>query len=143
VISLKKATAFILSILFIVTLTSFSFAGSGARMRQAMEGMGGKEIAGEVTAVDTKEKKITVKGMRGLVTATCDEKTMVKMGTEMKTCADIKVGDKANMLFEAGEGKNVAKSVILSLPAVPSPAEKKAEPPTEKKAEPPKTETKQ
>lgn len=140
---MKKATAFILSILFIVTLTSFSFAGSGARMRQAMEGMGGKEIAGEVTAVDTKEKKITVKGMRGLVTATCDEKTMVKMGTEMKTCADIKVGDKANMLFEAGEGKNVAKSVILSLPAVPSPAEKKAEPPTEKKAEPPKTETKQ
>ncbi len=131
---MKKATAFILSILFIVTLTSFSFAGSGARMRQAMEGMGGKEIAGEVTAVDTKDKKITVKGMRGLVTATCDEKTMVKMGTEMKTCADIKVGDKANMLFEAGEGKNVAKSVI-SLPAVPSPAEKKAEPP--------KTETKQ
>ena len=134
-ISLKKAPAFILSILFIVTLTSFSFAGSGARMRQAMEGMGGKEIAGEVTAVDTKEKQITVKGMRGLVTATCDEKTMVKMGTEIKTCADIKVGDKANMLFEAGEGKNVAKSVILSLPAVPSPAEKKAEPP--------KTETKQ
>ena len=140
---MKKATAFILSILFVVTLISLSFAGSGARMRQAMEGMGGKEIAGEVTAVDTKEKKITVKGMRGLVTATCDEKTMVKMGTEMKTCADIKVGDKANMLFEAGEGKNVAKSIMLSLPAVPSPVEKKAEPPTEKKAEPPKTEPKQ
>jgi len=105
-----------------------------------MEGMGGKEIAGEVTAVDTKEKKITVKGMRGLVTATCDEKTMVKMGTEMKTCADIKVGNNANMLFEAGEGKDVAKSILLSLPAVPSPAEKKAEP---VKAEPPKTEPKQ
>ena len=139
-ISLKKATAFILSILFVVTLISLSFAGSGARMRQAMEGMGGKEIAGEVTAVDTKEKKITVKGMRGLVTATCDEKTMVKMGTAMKTCADIKVGNNANMLFEAGEGKNVAKSILLSLPAVPSPAEKKAEP---LKVEPPKTEPKQ
>jgi hypothetical protein len=137
---LKKAIAFIISIFFILTLTSFSFAGSGTRMRQAMEGMGGKEIAGEVTAVDTKEKTITVKGMRGLVTATCDEKTMVKMGTAMKTCADIKVGDKADMLFEAGEGKNAAKSILLSLPAVPSPAEKKAEP---SKAEPPKTETKQ
>jgi len=134
---LKKATASILSILLILTLTSFSFAGSGARMRQAMESMGGKEIAGEVTAVDTKEKTITVKGMRGLVTATCDEKTMVKMGTAMKTCADIKVGDKANMLFESGEGKKSAKSIYLSFPAVPSPAEKKAEP---LKVEPPKTE---
>ena len=136
---MKKVTACILSILFILTLISPSFAGSGARMRQAMESMGGKEIAGEVTAVDTKEKTVTVKGMRGLVTATCNEKTMVKMGTEMKTCADIKVGDKANMLFESGEGKNAAKSILLSLPAVPSSAEKKAE---LLKVEPPKTEPK-
>jgi len=136
---LKKVTACILSILFILTLISPSFAGSGARMRQAMELMGGKEIAGEVTAVDTKEKTVTVKGMRGLVTATCNEKTMVKMGTEMKTCADIKVGDKANMLFESGEEKNAAKSILLSLAAVPSSAEKKAEP---LKVEPPKTEPK-
>jgi len=129
VISLKKATACILSILFVVTLISLSFAGSGARMKQAMEAMGGKEIAGKVTAVDAKEKIITVDGMRGLVTATCDEKTFVKMGNVVKTCADIKVGDNANMLFEAGEGKNVAKSIFLSLPAVDSPEEKKAEPP--------------
>jgi hypothetical protein len=135
VISLKKATACILSILFVVTLISLSFAGSGARMKQAMEGMGGKEIAGEVTAVSAKDKTITVKGMRGIVTATCDEKTFVKMANAVKTCADIKVGDKANMLFEAGEGKNVAKSIFLSLPAAP-PAE-------EKKADPAKTEPKQ
>jgi hypothetical protein len=135
VISLRKPIALILTILFVLSVTNLSIAGSGARMRQAMEAMGGKEIAGEVTAVDTKEKAITVKGMRGLVTATCDEKTFVKMGNVVKTCADIKVGDKANMLFEAGEGKNVAKSIFLSLPAAP-PAE-------EKKADPAKTEPKQ
>ncbi len=112
-ISLKKLIALTLSILFVLTVTSLSLAGSGARMRQAMEAMGGKEIAGEVTAVDAKEKTITVKGMRGLITATCDEKTFVKMGNVIKTCAEIKVGDKANMLFEAGEGKNVAKSIFL------------------------------
>jgi len=128
VISLKKLIALTLSILFVLTATSLSLAGSGARMRQAMEAMGGKEIQGEVTAVDAKEKILTVKGMRGLITATCDEKTFVKMGNVMKTCADIKVGDNANMLFEAGEGKNVAKSIFLSVPAVPSPEEKEAEP---------------
>jgi len=127
--------ALMLVILFVLSVTSLSFAGSGARMRQAMESMGGKEIAGEVTAVDAKEKTVTVKGMRGLVTATCDEKTFVKMGNVVKTCADIKVGDKANMLFEAGEGKNAAKSIFLSLPAAP--------PTEEKKAEPAKTEPKQ
>lgn len=114
--------------LFIFTITSISIAGSGARMRQAMEAMGGKEIQGEVTAVDAKEKILTVKGMRGLVTATCDEKTFVKMGNVIKTCADIKVGDNANMLYEAGEGKNAAKSIFLSVPAAPSPEDKKEEP---------------
>jgi hypothetical protein len=140
VILLKRLIALILSILFVLTMTNLSFAGSGAKMRQAMEGMGGKEIQGEVTTVNAKEKIITVKGMRGLITATCDEKTFVKMGNVIKTCADIKVGDKANMLFETGEGKNIAKSIFLSVPAAPAPVEKKAEP---SKAEPPKTETKQ
>jgi Cu/Ag efflux protein CusF len=135
----KKPIALILSIFFVLTMINLSLAGSGAKMRQAMEGMGGKEIQGEVTAVDAKEKMITVKGMRGLVTATCDEKTFVKMGNVTKTCADIKVGDKANMLFEAGEGKNVAKSVFLSVPAAQAPAKS----PEEKKIEPPKTEPKQ
>jgi hypothetical protein len=139
VISLKRPIALILSILFVLTMINFSLAGSGAKMRQAMEGMGGKEIQGEVTALDAKEKMITVKGMRGLITATCDEKTFVKMGNVAKTCADIKVGDKANMLFEAGEGKNVAKSIFLSLPAAPSPVKS----PEEKKVEPSKTEPKQ
>jgi Cu/Ag efflux protein CusF len=135
----KKPIALILSIFFVLTMINLSLAGSGAKMRQAMEGMGGKEIQGEVTAVDAKEKMITVKGMRGLVTATCDEKTFVKMGNVTKTCADIKVGDKANMLFEAGEGKNVAKSVFLSVPAAQAPVKS----PEEKKIEPPKTEPKQ
>jgi len=135
----KKPIALILSIFFVLTMINLSLAGSGAKMRQAMEGMGGKEIQGEVTAVDAKEKMITVKGMRGLVTATCDEKTFVKMGNVTKTCADIKVGDKANMLFEAGEGKNVAKSIFLSVPAAPAPAKS----PEEKKTEPAKTEPKQ
>jgi hypothetical protein len=128
VISLKKPVILILSVLLILSVTSLSFAGSGARMKQAMEAMGGKEIQGEVTAVNAKEKIVTVKGMRGLVTATCDEKTFVKMANVVKTCADIKVGDKANMLYEAGEGKNSAKSIFLSVPAVPAPEEKKAEP---------------
>jgi len=125
---LKKPMAFIAVCLFIFTVAGLAFAGSGARMKQAMEAMGAKEIAGEVTAVDAKDKMVTIKGMRSLVTATCDEKTFVKMGNVIKTCADIKVGDRANMLFESAEGRNVAKSIFLSVPAAQSPAEKQAEP---------------
>lgn len=132
---MRKPMALLLSILFVLSAASLSIAGSGVRMKQAMEAMGGKEIAGEVTAVSAKDKTVTVKGMRGTVTATCDEKTFVKMANAVKTCADIKVGDKANMLFEAGEGKNAAKSIFLSLPAAP--------PTEEKKADPVKTEPKQ
>lgn len=125
---MRKLITWTISILFVLSIVSICFAGSGARMRQAMEAMGGKEIAGEVTDVNAKEKTITVKGMRGPVTATCDERTFVKMANVVKTCADIKVGDRANMFFESGEGKNVAKSIFLSVPAAPSTEEKKAEP---------------
>ena len=131
---MRKLVVCILISLLVFSATGISFAGSGARMRQAMEAMGGKEVAGEVTAVDAKEKVITIQGMRDSVTATCDERTFVKMGNVIKTCADIKVGDKANMLFEIGEGKNVAKSIFLHIPAAPAPQEE---------AEPAKTEPKQ
>lgn len=126
---MKQPIALILCILLLLSFTGYSFAGSGARMKQAMEAMGAREIAGEVTAVNAKDKIVTIKGMRSLVTAVCDEKTLVKMGNVIKTCADIKVGDRANMLFEDGEGRNIAKSIFLSVPDIASPVEKQAEPP--------------
>lgn len=119
--------AFIVVLFSIITMSSLSFAGSGARMKQSMEAMGAKEIAGEVTSVDAKEKMVTIKGMRSLITAICDEKTFVKSGNVIKTCADIKVGDRANMLFESAEGRNIAKSIFLRVPAVQAPSEKKTE----------------
>ncbi len=125
---MKQFLAFLFLLLFILTSASLGLAGSGARMKQAMEAMGAREIAGEVTAVDAKEKMITIKGMRSLVTAACDEKTFVKMGNVIKTCADIKVGDRANMMFEAAEGRNVAKSIFLSVPSAPPQEQKKDEP---------------
>ncbi|GEM_PF-2381719 len=126
---MKRIISALACFLVIFAITSVSLAGSGARMRQAMEAMGAREIAGEVTAVEDKGRLITVKGMRSTVTATCDETTFVKMANVIKTCADIKVGDRANLLFESSEGMNKAKSIFLSVPTASPAGEKKAEPP--------------
>ncbi len=124
---MKKALAIIFSISLILCFAGLSFARMGG-MHRAMEEMGFKETAGVIEAVDLKEKTITVKGMSGSVTATCDDKTVFKMGDENKTLADVKVGDKVTMTFDMGEGKNLAKTVVISLPPSATPAEKKAEP---------------
>lgn len=132
---MRKIAVAVIACFCILSIVNLSFAGSGARMRQAMESMGGREVRGEVTAVDAKEKVVTVKGMRGPITAVCDEKTFVKIGNTIKSCADIQVGYRANMLFESEEGRNVAKSIFLSVPVTPT---------TEGKAsQAPKTESKE
>ncbi len=123
---MKRAFTIITLTFIVLTFTGQSYGRGG--MSKVMGEMGVKQTAGEVTAVDAKEKKVTVDGMRGPVTVTCDEKTSVKMGNEYRTCEDIKVGDNANVLFDIVEGKATAQTIYLSPPAAPSPEEKKAEP---------------
>lgn len=131
---MRKAVAIFISLPLILCFAGLSFARMGG-MHRAMEEMPFKQIAGVVEAVSLKEKTITVKGMSGSVTATCDDKTVLKMGNENKTLADVKVGDKVTMTFDVGEGKNLAKTILVSLPASASPEEKEPAPqkPEEKK----------
>ena len=122
-ILLKRAIAVVVSILFVLSFAGPTFARMG--MTRAMESAV-KDTEGEIQAVDQKAKTITVKGMRGSVTATADEKTVVKSGKDMKTFADLKVGDRVVLTFEPSEGKNMAKTISISPPAA-APAEKKGE----------------
>ena len=59
-------------------------------------------VSGEVAAVDTAAKTITVKGKKADVVITVDDKTL----------ADVKAGDKVTAKYTTADGKNTAKSVV-------------------------------
>lgn len=117
---MKKAIAIVLSIMFVFALTTVTFAAE----KKAGKGM---HVAGEVTNVDAKANTITVKGKKGDVTVSVDDKTAIMAGKEKKTMADVKVGDKVKVEYTEADGKSVAHKVHLMK------AEKKMEKKAEKK----------
>ena len=153
---MKKTIAIIVAVLFVFALTSISIA---AEKKVAPAPMEKKEAApvkaeekkapekvmsimGDVVAVDAKAMALTVKGKKGDVALSTNDKTTVRMGKEKKTLADVKVGDKVKVKYTEVGGKNVAKSVAIKPAVTVAPAEKKTEPakPAGKKAKEKKTE---
>ncbi len=134
---MKKAIAIIVAVLFVFAITSVSFAAEGKKAEETKtaEKPKVKQVTGEVKAVDTKAKTVTVtKKMKDKAVdtvVTVDDKTKIMLDKEKKTLADVKMGDKVKVKYTEVDGKNVAKSIAIQ------PAEKKAEP-AEKKAEPAK-----
>ncbi len=63
-----------------------------------------KMVTGEVTAVDAKAKTITVKGKKGDVVVTVDDKMMI----------GLKAGDKVSVKYTEADGKNTAKAVKMA-----------------------------
>lgn len=53
--------------------------------------------AGEVTAVDAAAKTITVKTKKGEVVISITDESVIKVGKETKSLADVKVGDKVKV----------------------------------------------
>ncbi len=132
---MKKAIAIIVSVLFVLAITSLSFAteekkaapapaAPTAEKKMAEKKAPVKQVTGEAAAVDMKANTITVKGKKAETTVTCDDKTKVMMGKEKKACADVKVGDKVTAKYSEADGKNMAKSVSIH---AAKPAEKKME----------------
>jgi Cu/Ag efflux protein CusF len=120
VIRMKKTIAVVLSLLFILAVTSITFAATAEKKEVAVEKKieaapavkaVEKHVKGEITAVDAKAMTITVKGKKGDVTLTVDAKTEIKMGKDKKTVADLKVGDKVKIIYHEADGKNTAKSI--------------------------------
>jgi len=136
---MKKAIAIVVSLIFIFALTAVSFAAekaaapaekkeaAPAEKKEPAKKAATKQVTGEVTAVDAKAKTITVKGKKGDVVITVDDKTL----------ADVKAGDKVTAKYTEADGKNTAKSVKK---AEAKAEEKKA--PAEKKEAAPKAEEK-
>ncbi len=123
---MKKAIAIVVALLFVLSVAGLSFAAEEKKAEKKAPAKV-KQITGEVTAVDAKANTLTVKGKKADVSLTTDEKTTVKIGKEKKTLADVMVGDKATVKYAEVDGKNVAKSIVVT------PAKKKEEKKEEKK----------
>jgi len=148
----KKALAIIVAVLFVFAITSISLAVEEKKAAPApaekkaepakpVEKPKVKMVTGEVKAVDTAAKTVTVTKMvkkkAEETVVAVDAKTKIMMGKEKKALADVKVGDKVTVKYKEVEGKNVAKSVAIH---EAKPMEKKAGPikPAEPRAEPAK-----
>ncbi len=73
-----------------------------------------KQVSGEVAAFDAMARTFTVKGKKGDVFIMTDDKTTVMVGKEKKDLADVKVGDRVTVKFTEADGKNTAKSIVVS-----------------------------
>jgi len=145
---MKKTIAIVLSLVLMFAFTAVTFAAEkaaapaekkeAAPAKKAVK----KQVTGEVTAVDAKANTLTVKGKKGDVMLSADDKTAVTAGKDKKTLADVKVGDKVTVNYTEADGKNVAHKVAIkaapakkaekkekaAAPAAAAPAEKKAAP---------------
>jgi len=125
---MKKVIAIIVSALFVLSVAGLSFAAEqkAAPAAEKKAPAKVKQVTGEVAAVDAAAKTLTIKGKKGDVSLMADDKTTVKVGKEKKTLADVKAGDKATVKYVEMDGKNTAKSIVVS--AAPAKKEKKAAP---------------
>ena len=118
---MKKTIALIVSLLFILSVAGLSFAEekkeaapTPAKVEKKLDEKKHEKRArhyvhGEVTAVDAAANTLTVKGKKGEVTLTIDDKTKFHKG---KTLADVKVGDKLKVKYAEIDGKMVATGIM-------------------------------
>jgi ribosomal protein S1 len=132
---MKKVIAIIVSALFVLSVAGLSFAAeekkaapapapekkeaAPAKKAEKKAPAKVKQVTGEVVAVDAAAKTLTIKGKKGDVALSVDDKAAAKL-------ADIKVGDKATVKYKEMDGKNVASSITAKKAAAKK-AEKKAE----------------
>lgn len=109
---MKKFLAMGVVILFVFAMTSIAFAYPPAEKAAPKaeekktepvkaEKAKIKQITGEVTAIDTAAKALTVKGKKAEVIVTADEKML----------ANVKIGDKVVVRYTEQDKKNIAKSI--------------------------------
>ena len=102
---MKKTIAVVLSLIFILAVTSITFAVE--KQAAPVE----NKVKGDITAVDAKAMTVTVKGKKGDVTVMVDAKTEFKLGKDKKTIADLKAGEKVKIIYHEADGKNIAKRI--------------------------------
>src|SRR5512143_281135 len=100
---MKKALAIIVSVLIVLSVVGLSFAKDKKHSAKGMY------VSGEVTAVDAAANTLTIKGKKGEVVLTTNDKTKFAEG---KTLADVKIGDKLSAKYSEKDGMMMAWEVI-------------------------------
>jgi len=114
---MKTVLVIIVSLFFFLSFIGLSFIAEGGMGRQSWEQIKReipKRVTGEVTAVDLKFKIITIKSTEGDLTAPYNDNTVITMGDENKTIADIKVGDKVTIKYIEDDNRNLIKSITIN-----------------------------
>ncbi|MGC8765337.1 MAG: DUF5666 domain-containing protein [Brevinematia bacterium] len=73
-------------------------------------------VKGKVSAVDSAAATVTVAGKKGDVVFNTDANTVIKVGKETKTLADVKAGDTVRITYKVVDGKNLASEIVVSVP---------------------------
>jgi len=115
---MKKILSVVLSLIFIFAVTSMAFAAetkdaAAAPAVEQKETVKRVQVTGEITAIDAAAKTFTVKGRKGDVILSIDDKTKIMAGSEIKTLADLKAGVKVTAKYTESDGKNIAKSIEI------------------------------
>ena len=100
---MKKALAIIVSVLIVLSFVRLSFANDKEHATKEMH------VSGEVTVVDTAANILTIKGEKGEVVLTTNDKTKFAEGM---TLADVKVGDKLSAKYSEKNGVMMAWEVM-------------------------------
>lgn len=128
--SVKKVIVMIVCLLFVLTGLGLSFAeeqkAAPAEKKVAAPAQTAKEkpaekkasvkpkqLSGTMAALDAKANTLTIKGKKGDVAFSTDDKTAVKINSEKKALADLKVGEKVTVKYTEADGKNTAKSITV------------------------------
>lgn len=71
------------------------------------------QVTGNILAIDAAGKLLTVKGRKGDVALSIEDKTTIKEGKDPKVFSDLKTGDKVTVKYVESDGKKIAKSVKI------------------------------
>jgi Cu/Ag efflux protein CusF len=123
---MKKALTIIVCLLFVFSIAGFCVAAEKAVGKKETAAPSAieeksvekapvkvKYVTGEVTAVDATAGTLTVKSKKKEVSLSTDNKTIIRMGKEKKTLADITSGEKVKVRYTEVDGKNMAKSIAI------------------------------
>jgi hypothetical protein len=124
---MKKTITIIVSLMFLFSVAGFCLAAekvTGQKEVKAQTAMEEKSvekqvpvkikhIAGEVTAIDAMAGTLKVKNKKQELSLSTDNKTIIRMGKEKKTLADLKAGNKVIVKYEDVKGVNLAKSIAI------------------------------
>ena len=133
---MKKILTMVLPLIFVVAVMSIAFAeenkdavspAAAVEQTQSTPAVEQKEetapvkkesskrtqVTGNILAIDEAGKSLTVKGRKGEVVLSIEDKTSIKAGKDSKTFADLKTGDKVTVRYVESDGKKIAKSLKI------------------------------